>query len=152
MVDSCSLAYQNVPFGNGTVHRTGKGGGMATGGKPAMEEFFRAVGEQALSGAGIGREEALRVLSVPPEAIFRLLSVTDPVRRHFRGDAVRLCSIVNAKSGGCSEDCSFCAQSSRSGAAIDRHSLLPAERIVAAAKAAKEAGAREFSLVASGLS
>ena len=81
-----------------------------------MEEFFRGVGEKALSGEGICREEALRVLAVPPESIFRLLSVTDPVRRRFRGDAIRLCSIVNAKSGGCSEDCSFCAQSRRSSA------------------------------------
>jgi biotin synthase len=117
-----------------------------------MEEFFRAAGEKALSGEGIGREEALRVLSVPAESIFRLLSLTDPVRRRFRGDAIRLCSIVNAKSGGCSEDCSFCAQSRRSSAPIERYPLLPPERIVAAAREAKAAGAREFSLVASGLS
>jgi len=35
------------------------------------------------------------------------------VRKKYRGDKVELCAIVNAKSGQCSEDCSFCAQSSR---------------------------------------
>ncbi len=115
------------------------------------EEFYRRVEEEALSGAGIGREDALRVLSVPTERIFRLFAVTDRVRRAFRGDAVRLCSIVNAKSGGCSEDCSFCAQSSRSSAAISAYPLLPVEAVVAAAKEAKANGAREFSIVASGL-
>jgi biotin synthase len=116
-----------------------------------MEEFFGRIEELAHSGEGIGREDALRVLSVPRERLFRLLDVADGVRRAFRGDEIRLCSIVNARSGGCSEDCSFCAQSSVSTAAIRPYPLLSAEEMVAAAREAKERGAREFSIVASGL-
>lgn len=103
-----------------------------------------------MSGSGIGAADALEVLRLPGEATWRLLDVTDAVRRHFKGDGIRLCSIVNAKSGLCSEDCSFCSQSSRSDAAIRKYPLLGEEEIVASAREAKARGAREFSIVASG--
>ncbi|MBP2686171.1 MAG: Biotin synthase, partial [Deltaproteobacteria bacterium] len=116
-----------------------------------MERFWERVRAQAMSGEGIGREDALAILSLRNDALWRLLDVTEAVRRRFKGDGVRLCSIVNAKSGLCSEDCSFCAQSSRSGAGIGRYPLLSGEEIFREAAGAKERGAREFSIVASGL-
>jgi biotin synthase len=116
-----------------------------------MERFWERVRAQAASGEGIGREDALAVLSLRNDAIWRLLDVTETVRRRFKGDGIRLCSIVNAKSGHCSEDCSFCAQSRRSSAAIAKHPLLSGEEIFREAEGAKERGAREFSIVASGL-
>ena len=116
-----------------------------------MQRFWDRVRAQGISGEGIGREDALAVLSLPNDAIWRLLDVTEAVRRRFKGDGIRLCSIVNAKSGHCSEDCSFCAQSRRSTAAIAKHALLSGEEIFREAKGAKERGAREFSIVASGL-
>jgi biotin synthase len=118
----------------------------------AVETFWERVRSKAMSGEGIGAEDALAVLSLPDAALWRLLDVAESVRRHFKGDGIRLCSIVNAKSGLCSEDCSFCAQSSRSTAEIPRHPLLDGEEIFRAAAAAKERGAREFSIVTSGLS
>ncbi len=116
-----------------------------------MDPFWEKIRAQAMSGDGIGAEDALKVLSLPGSAIWRLLDVSEAVRRHFKGDGIRLCSIVNAKSGMCSEDCSFCAQSSRSAAEIVRHPLLGEEEIFRAAAAAKDRGAREFSIVTSGL-
>ncbi len=104
-----------------------------------------------MSGDGIGAADALSVLRLPREAMWRLLDVTEAVRRRFKGDGIRLCSIVNAKSGLCSEDCSFCSQSSRSKAEIPRYPLIDEEKIVAAARDAKQRGAREFSIVGSGL-
>ncbi len=118
----------------------------------AAEPFWQKMREQAMSGNGIGAEDALAVLSLPDAALWRLLDVTEAVRRHFKGDGIRLCAIVNAKSGMCSEDCSFCAQSSRSVAEIPKHPLLAGDEIFRAAAAAKERGAREFSIVTSGLS
>ncbi|NNF83523.1 MAG: biotin synthase BioB, partial [Deltaproteobacteria bacterium] len=76
--------------------------------------------------------------------------VTEDVRRNFKGDEVRLCSIVNAKSGLCSEDCSFCSQSRRSNADIRKYPLIEEEEMVRAARDAKSRGAREFSIVSSG--
>ena len=78
--------------------------------------------------------------------------MSPPVRRRFKGNGIRLCSIVNAKSGLCSEDCAFCAQSVRSAAGTGKYPLLSGEEIFREAAAAKERGAREFSIVASGLS
>ena len=117
-----------------------------------MEGFWERIRGMAMSGEGIGAGDALGVLSLPNAALWRLLDLTEGVRRRFKGDGIRLCSIVNAKSGLCSEDCSFCAQSSRSAAEIRKYPLLPPEAILRAARMAKEQGAREFSIVASGLS
>lgn len=116
-----------------------------------MDPFWQRIREQGLSGTGIGPEDALTVLSLPVADLWRLLDVTDRVRRHHKGDAIRLCSIVNAKSGLCSEDCSFCSQSSRSKAEIRKYPLIGEDEIVAAARDAKARGAREFSIVGSGL-
>jgi biotin synthase len=116
-----------------------------------VEPFWARIREHALSGDGIGESDALSVLSLPDGSLWRLLDVTEGIRRRFKGDGIRLCSIVNAKSGACTEDCSFCAQSRRSTAEVRKYQLLPAEEIFRAAAAAKEQGAREFSIVASGL-
>ncbi len=116
-----------------------------------MDAFFARIRERALSGGGIAAPDALAVLSLPQDRIWRLLDVTEAVRRHFKGDGIRLCAIVNAKSGLCSEDCSFCSQSSRSKAAIAKYPLIGEDAIVGAAREARARGAREFSIVASGL-
>jgi biotin synthase len=121
-------------------------------GRWSLEPFWERIRAEAMSGEGIGAADALGVLSLPDAALWRLLDVSEAVRRNFKGDGIRLCSIVNAKSGLCSEDCSFCAQSSRSSAEIRKYPLLPAEEIFRAAADAKERGAREFSIVASGMS
>ena len=93
-----------------------------------MELFWERVRTQSLSGEGISREDALAVLSLGNEALWRLLDVAESVRRRFKGDGIRLCSIVNAKSGLCSEDCAFCAQSSRSAAGTGKYPLRPGRR------------------------
>jgi len=104
-----------------------------------------------MSGEGVGAGDALAVLSLPQSDLWRLLAVTEDVRRRFKGDGVRLCAIVNAKSGLCSEDCSFCSQSRRSKADIRKYPLIEEEEMVRAAREAKNRGAREFSIVSSGL-
>lgn len=116
-----------------------------------MESFWKRIRDEAMSGTGIGAGDALSVLRLAPADLWRLLDITDGVRRRFKGDAIRLCSIVNAKSGLCTEDCSFCSQSRRSRAEIAKHPLLSEEEMVRAAREAKGRGAREFSIVTSGL-
>jgi biotin synthase len=116
-----------------------------------MESFWMRVRAEAMSGVGISADKALAVLRLSQEALWRLLDVTEAVRRHFKGNAIRLCAIVNAKSGLCSEDCSFCSQSRISRADIRKFPLIGEEEMVEAARRAKAYGAREFSIVASGL-
>jgi biotin synthase len=67
-----------------------------------------------------------------------------------RRDSFSLCSIINAKSGACSEDCRFCTQSAHFPTETPVYPLLPEAEIVAAARQAKDNGAGRFSLVTSG--
>jgi biotin synthase len=131
--------------------RSGKNGSLQRFAGRDMEAFWKRIREDAMSGEGISSHDALAVLRLPREEMWRLLDVTEGVRRQFKGDGIRLCSIVNAKSGLCSEDCSFCSQSRLSKAEITKYPLIDEEKIVAAARDAKERGAREFSIVASGM-
>src|SRR4030066_706145 len=125
---------------------------MAAGrGRAFLEEFWKRIRETAASGEGIGAMDAPAVRPLPQPGPGRPLDITEGVRRRFKGDGVRLCSIVNAKSGLCSEDCSFCSQSRRSKADIRKYPLIEEEEMVRAAREAKSRGAREFSIVSSGL-
>jgi len=72
------------------------------------------------------------------------------VREKFVGSEIELCSVVNAKSGRCSEDCKFCAQSIHYHTDVETYSLLPLEKLLKAAKEAKVRGADRFGIVTSG--
>lgn len=102
------------------------------------------------TGQGIDPEMALELATLPADATPWLMAAADQVRRHFKGDQVRFCSIVSARSGHCGEDCAFCAQSRDSGAEIETYPLRPADWLVAQARQARAQGAGEFSIVTSG--
>lgn len=106
--------------------------------------------ETVLSGGAISRETAVMLSRADGAGLWDLLAAANRVREHFRGDRIDLCSIINAKSGACSEDCSFCAQSARhrTGAAV--YPLIAAERMEQAAVSAKRNGAGRFCIVTSG--
>lgn len=76
-----------------------------------------------------------------PELVFRAQAVH---RRFFPDGAVQLCSLLSVKTGGCSEDCSYCSQSARRETGVEAQKLLSVEEVVASAKEAKEAGATRF--------
>ena len=65
-------------------------------------------------------------------------------------DSTDLCSLVNAKSGGCAEDCGFCAQSRYAEADTPMHAMMDPEQILEHAKAAEAAGAHRFCMVTQG--
>src|SRR6201997_4450367 len=66
------------------------------------------------------------------------------------GDATDMCSLVNAKSGGCAEDCGFCAQSKYADADTPMHAMMEPEQILEHARAAEAAGAHRFCMVTPG--
>src|SRR5688500_45063 len=72
------------------------------------------------------------------------------VRRDRFGDSTDLCSLVNAKSGGCAEDCGFCAQSRYAEADTPMHAMMEPEQILEHARAAEAAGAHRFCMVTQG--
>jgi biotin synthase len=66
------------------------------------------------------------------------------------GDSTDMCSLVNAKSGGCAEDCGFCAQSKYAEAETPLHAMMEPEQILEHARAAEAAGAHRFCMVTQG--
>ncbi len=77
-------------------------------------------------------------------------SVAEELRQLNLGNTVDLCSIMNVKSGECSEDCRFCAQSAYYDAPSDQFDLLKVNEIVDEAKRMEASGVDRFSLVSSG--
>ena len=92
-------------------------------------------------------EEINSLLDLPFE---ELIARADNVRRECAGSKIELCNILNAKSGQCSEDCKFCAQSGRHNTGIGSYSLKTKKEMVEAAKCAKAIGAERFDIVTSG--
>ena len=74
----------------------------------------------------------------------------DMIRRKLCGDKVDLCSIINGKSGRCSENCKFCAQSGCSHTGIDEYSFLDEETILAECRHNEQNGVHRFSIVTAG--
>ena len=74
----------------------------------------------------------------------------DRIRKHFCGDHVDLCSIINGKSGKCSENCRFCAQSAHNCTGVGEYDLLGADEILAECKHNEERGVHRFSIVTAG--
>ena len=114
------------------------------------KELIDDMIEIALKGQSISSDKALQLESFTHEELDYLFICTDRIRDKFKGEDVKICSIVNAKSGRCVEDCSFCAQSSSFQTDAPETELMSVEEMVAAAKEAEAFGANEFSIVASG--
>src|ERR1700747_775397 len=72
------------------------------------------------------------------------------VRRENFGDSTDMCSLVNAKSGGCAEDCGFCAQSKYAEAETPLHAMMEPEQMLEHARAVEAAGAHRFCMVTQG--
>lgn len=103
--------------------------------------------DKVLNGGAITREEALYLYEQPLE---ELCAGADRIRRQFCGSRFDLCTIINGKSGCCSENCKFCAQSAHNHTGAVQYPLLPAEEIVEQARLNHQQGVLRFSIVTSG--
>ncbi|HEY3761814.1 MAG TPA: biotin synthase BioB [Verrucomicrobiae bacterium] len=107
------------------------------------------LGECALNGETISRDGAMFLFNLENSAdILDLLSWANRIREHFKGNKIHLCSIVNAKAGACSENCSFCAQSSFYQTGSPRYGFVDPEPVFEAADEAKKNGITAVGLVA----
>jgi biotin synthase len=107
------------------------------------------LGQHVLEGGEISRDEALWLFDLEERTdIFDLLSWANRIREHFKGNKIHLCSIVNIKAGGCSENCRFCAQSALYQTESPRYGLIDGEPVQVAAKEAKTNGVTALGLVA----
>ena len=79
------------------------------------------------------------------QPLFDLISQSRAVHlEHWRGEEVQRCSLLSIKTGGCSEDCAYCAQSAHYSTGLERETLLSLEAIMAAARTARSQGATRF--------
>jgi len=115
-----------------------------------MQKFIK-LKEKSLQNEPLTFDEGLEIINTADEQIFELLNASDQIRRKFKGKKIKLCSIVNARSGRCSENCSFCAQSSHHKTDIKAYDLIsPEEMFNAAKKAEVKLKSTCFSIVTSG--
>ena len=99
---------------------------------------------------GIDRDSALIFSKKTGSEIYDLFALANKVRDKYRGNVVDLCSIINAKSGACPEDCSFCAQSAHSKTDTNIYPLMDKKKILEAAAVSRKFGVKRFCVVTSG--
>src|ERR1044072_3115259 len=79
------------------------------------------------------------------QPLFDLISQSRAVHlQHWRGEKVQRCSLLSIKTGGCSENCSYCAQSAHYSTGVEREELLSLENVMTAARRARSQGATRF--------
>ncbi|MGH7145856.1 MAG: biotin synthase BioB [Planctomycetota bacterium] len=120
---------------------------------PAADSAERvaAIAQRLLAGGGaLTRDEGLLLADATQIDLDDLLYWANKLRRRFVGDEIQACGIVSAKTGACSEDCKFCAQSSHYETQSPVHKMLEPEAIAEAARRARDEGAYGFGIVMSG--
>ncbi|CZQ90638.1 biotin synthase BioB [Trichococcus collinsii] len=106
-----------------------------------------AIKSKLYAGGQLTKEEAMALIRVPLE---ELCATANEVREHFCGNVFDVCTIINGKSGKCSENCKFCSQSRYYRTKVDAYSLIGSETIVEQAKYNEERGVLRYSIVTSG--
>lgn len=115
-----------------------------------MKRLISDVLDNVLSGNNLDSLSASELSHAAGADLWDLFAAAGRVRRHFRGETVDICSIVNAKSGACGEDCSYCAQSVHHCTNAPVYPLISVDRMAEAAASAKKNGAKRFCIVTSG--
>ena len=114
-----------------------------------IDSFLTELTSRVLAGTPPTRDEALRLAGDAVD-LYDAMHCANRIRRHYRGDAVRGCAIISAKTGACGEDCAFCAQSSRWHTGVQPTGFCEAGEVERAAAEAARNGAFAFGVVASG--
>ena len=115
-----------------------------------MRKTILHVGDKVLGGEKIGMKDVLPLLGAKGPDILDLAAVANRVREEFNGNEIDLCSLLNVKSGRCSEDCVFCAQSAHYKTEAPVYPLMDMNRIVEEAREAQKKGTGRFCLITSG--
>lgn len=115
----------------------------------STHEKIARIGRETLSGQPVARADAEWLFQLESSAdIYDLLSWANRIREHFKGNKIHLCSIVNAKAGACSENCSFCSQSAAWQTGSPRYGFIDPEPVMQAADEAEKNNITAVGLVA----
>ncbi|EEP60668.1 biotin synthase BioB [Sulfurihydrogenibium yellowstonense] len=113
-------------------------------------EILNNLAERVISGEKLIKEEGLQILSIPDELVMELVEEASKVREYFFKNQMEFCSLINAKNGACTEDCSFCAQSSHYKTPINAYGLVNKDEMLAGAEKAVAINANRYCIVVSG--
>jgi biotin synthase len=102
-----------------------------------------------LDGHALTVDEGLAVIQSPDHQLLELLAAAYRIRHRYFGNTVLLHFLINAKSGLCPEDCSYCSQSKVSAAPIPKYNILQREQLMEGARLARERNARTYCIVIS---
>ena len=112
--------------------------------------FIQNTTERVLAGGAVTAADALRLVESGGSDLPLLFAEASRIREHFKGRSASLCSIINAKSGRCPENCAFCAQSAFHATNAQVYPLVDEDEIVNCARSAKQNGARCYGIITSG--
>ena len=115
-----------------------------------MRSTITAIADRIVAGGRITGEEALSLTLTRGADLFFLFAEASRIKEHFVGESVHLCSIINAKSGRCPENCAFCAQSAHYKTESPLFPLVSEEQMVASAREAQANGSTCFGIITSG--
>lgn len=115
-----------------------------------MLNLILKVRDQVLRGESVPFEDALALTDTPDVLVPYLAASANEVRLKFAGNTIESCALSNIKSGNCSEDCKFCAQSAHYKTDAPVYPQITVEEMVRQAKDAEAMGANEFCMVSSG--
>ncbi len=121
----------------------------ATSADTLTESRWQQMATRVLAGDTLIADEARDILAAPESELLDLLQAAYRVRSRYFGNKVQLYFLMNAKSGLCPEDCSYCSQSVVSEAEIPKYNLLQREKILAGAKEAVQRQAKTYCIVIS---
>lgn len=110
--------------------------------------LLEEVKARALQGIAATVEEALALND--KYTVDELCDAADEVRAARCGNEIDTCSIVNARSGRCPEDCKWCAQSARHKTGIQEYDIISEKELMNAVHANSRRGVKRFSMVTSG--
>lgn len=115
-----------------------------------MRKFIQEKADEVLAGGVLATADALRLAAATGPDLHLLFAEASRIRDHYKGAAASLCSIINAKSGRCPENCAFCAQSAFHKTNAQVYPLVDEEEIVGCARSAEQNGARCYGIITSG--
>lgn len=115
-----------------------------------MEKLIDELRDKVLTGGQITSAEAMKLMVARDNYLDQLCAAADAIRQHYKGDFMETCSILNARSGRCTENCKWCSQSMFHKTEIEEYELVDLTLAAQRAQENAEKGVHRFSLVTSG--
>ena len=115
-----------------------------------MNDKIKTIANQSLQNEPISREDAHYLMQINSDEIYDVFYWANQIRLRYFGHSIKACSIVSAKQGRCTEDCSFCSQSARYHTGIEEFPLIDSNNILDAAKYAEQTDSDSIGIVTSG--